>query len=256
LAGGHRPPTPCRMRAKVTSAFHRQGGLHVTDCSEQLTFSFHPCKDVVADCAGGLISSDAGLLPLRELDERLGWTAAVAEQLADSREAAKVRHQRLMQLRQRLFGLVGGYPDANDHTRLSHDPILKTVSGVELNEGLASQPTLSRFENAATARQVAMLNRQPAFTACGQPLRRRQNGTQYRFLWSARGLCPCTSFRMASCRITSYSTDNLHLPADCSCRRSYDRHIWDLTSSIYGRSRPRALISGLLALCYPRVFVA
>jgi hypothetical protein len=131
----------------------------MTSCSEQLTFSFHPCKDVVADFAGGLISSDAGLLAVRELDERLGWTAAVAERLADPRDPVKVRHQRLAQVRQRLFGLIGGYEDANDHTRLRHDPILKTVAGVDLQKTLASQPTLSRFENAPTARQIAQLNR-------------------------------------------------------------------------------------------------
>jgi hypothetical protein len=130
----------------------------MTDCPAQLTFDFHPRKAVVADFDGGLISSDAGLLSLRQLDQRLGWSVAVADVLDDTRQAGKVDHGLLPILRQRLFGLLAGYEDANDHTRLRHDPILQAVADRD-GEALASQPTLSRFENAATARQVARINR-------------------------------------------------------------------------------------------------
>ncbi len=51
----------------------------MTHCPEQLTFDFHPRQAVVADFQGGLISSDAGLLPIRQLDQRPGWSAASAE---------------------------------------------------------------------------------------------------------------------------------------------------------------------------------
>jgi len=78
----------------------------MTDCPEQLTFDFHRRQAVVADFHGGLIRSDAGLMPLRQLDERLGWTAAVADLLGDSRQAAKVNHDLLALVRQRLFGLL------------------------------------------------------------------------------------------------------------------------------------------------------
>jgi len=61
----------------------------MTDCRKQLTFDFHPRKDVVADFHGGLITSDAGLLPVRQLDQRLGWTAAVADVLDDTRQAGR-----------------------------------------------------------------------------------------------------------------------------------------------------------------------
>jgi len=130
----------------------------MTDRRAQLTFDFHPRKAIVADFDGGLIGSDAGLLPIRQLDGRLGWTAAVAHILSDSRQAAKVDHGLRSIVRQRLFGLIAGYEDANDHTRLRHDPILQAVADRD-GEALASQPTLSRFENAVTARQVAELNR-------------------------------------------------------------------------------------------------
>ena len=78
--------------------------------------------------------TDAGLLPIRELDQRLGWTARMADTLADNRQAGKVRHEILSILRQRLFGLIAGYEDANDHTRLRHDPLLKAVAGGDLAE--------------------------------------------------------------------------------------------------------------------------
>ena len=100
----------------------------MTACPPQLTFDFHPRKEVVAGFHGGLITSDAGLLPIRQLDQRLGWTAAVADVLDDARQAAKVEHTQLPLLRQRIFGLIAGYEDANDHTRLRHDPILQAVA--------------------------------------------------------------------------------------------------------------------------------
>jgi len=130
----------------------------MTDCPQQLTFDFHPRKVVVADFDGGLISSDAGLLPIRQLDQRLGWSAAVADILDDPRQAGKVEHTLPAVLRQRIFGLIAGYEDANDHTRLRHDAVLQTVAAQEAKP-LGSQPTLSRFENAVTARQVAQINR-------------------------------------------------------------------------------------------------
>jgi len=128
----------------------------MTDCPTQLTFDFLPRKQVVADFSGGAITSDAGLLPIRELDQRLGWTVRIARVLSDGRQQSKVEHGSLTLLRQRLFGLIAGYEDANDHTRLRHDPILQAVAG---KDTLASQPTLSRFENSVTARHIAQLNR-------------------------------------------------------------------------------------------------
>lgn len=133
----------------------------MTDCVAQLAFSFHKNRPVVADFSGGHLTSDAGLLPLRELDQRLGWSEAAARLLTDSRDPAKVRHETTHLLRQRLFALAAGYQDANDHTRLRTDPALKLLCDRTLTEedDLASQPTLCRFENSVTARQVARLNR-------------------------------------------------------------------------------------------------
>ena len=61
----------------------------MTDCRTQLAFAFHQTTRVVADFTGGQITSDAGLLVLRELDERLGWSRAAAAVLADPRDGIK-----------------------------------------------------------------------------------------------------------------------------------------------------------------------
>ena len=106
----------------------------MTDCPEQLTFDFHPRQAIVADFQGGLITSDAGLLPLRQLDQRLGWTAAVAEVLDDIRQAGKVGHDLLAIVRQRLFGLIAGYADANAH------PNVHARGDQRLARGVLQQP--------------------------------------------------------------------------------------------------------------------
>jgi hypothetical protein len=136
----------------------------MTDCRKQITFSFHSRKEVVADFRGGEISSDAGLLPLVELDRRLEWTARIAGQLEDPRQAAKTEHDLTQLIRQRFFGLLAGYEDCNDHQRLKKDPILKAAAGKPLDRDLASQPTFSRLENAVTAEEVEKINR----LLCGQ----------------------------------------------------------------------------------------
>jgi DDE family transposase len=115
---------------------------------------------LVFGCCGGArvevesveeqISSDAGLLPIREFDERLGWTAGFAAQLRDSR--CGVVHTVLEMVRQRVFGILAGYEDQNDHDTLRSDGIFKLVAGRRPDGfDLASQPTLSRLENAVTA---------------------------------------------------------------------------------------------------------
>jgi len=129
-------------------------------CVAQLHFDFYHNKEVVADFKGGEISSDAGLLALKELADRLGWLRDAAGLLSDARDPNRTTHGTLTLLEQRIFGLIAGYEDANDHDRMRHDPILKLVAGrCPEEESLASQPTLSRFENSVAARDVARVNR-------------------------------------------------------------------------------------------------
>jgi len=132
----------------------------VTDCRRQLTFEFYQDKHLIADFKGGQISSDTGLLAVRELDEKLGWLAQAAALVEDPRREDRTELDVLTLLRQRVLGLVGGYEDQNDHDRMRTDPVLKLACGRGPKQGpLASQPTMSRFENWPTGRQLARLNR-------------------------------------------------------------------------------------------------
>jgi hypothetical protein len=115
----------------------------------QACFDFLGTKPVVVTPIEAPLSSDAGLLPVRQLDERLGATARFAAALTDTRQAASVQHTLLEMVRMRVYGILADYEDQNDHDTLRGDPIFKLVAGrLPDDEDLASQPTLSRFENA------------------------------------------------------------------------------------------------------------
>ena len=75
------------------------------------------------------MSSDGGGLLLKAADEKLGLTQALAECLRDDRQAGKVKHSLEEALRQRVFGIALGYPDANDAARLADDPMHKLMIG-------------------------------------------------------------------------------------------------------------------------------
>ena len=108
-------------------------------------------RDVVVSFDGGEISSDAGLLLLAEADRRLGLTRRLAECLVDRRQSAKVEQPFLDMLRQRVFGIACGYSDQNDFDTLRSDPVHKLAVGrTPSDDDLASQPTLSRFENSVS----------------------------------------------------------------------------------------------------------
>jgi Transposase DDE domain group 1 len=95
-------------------------------------------------------SSDGGAILLKACDERLCLTQRLASCIVDARQAGKVEHSIQDLVRQRLYGIACGYPDGNDAARLAEDPIQKLLVGRDPLSGpaLASQPTLSRFENA------------------------------------------------------------------------------------------------------------
>src|SRR5574337_1952345 len=95
-------------------------------------------------------SSDGGAILLKAADDDLGLTARLAACLPEWRQAGKIEHDLPTLIRQRCFGLACGYPDANDAARLKTDPIHRLLVGRDpaADAALASQPTLSRFENA------------------------------------------------------------------------------------------------------------
>jgi len=120
----------------------------VTNCTCE-TIQFPTCRKrrVEAGFDGGDVTSNGGVLLLRQADRLLGLTGLVARGLADGRQPGKVRHRLIDMLRQRVFGIALGYEDVNDHAALRHDLALQTAA--ERDAALASPPTLSRFENRA-----------------------------------------------------------------------------------------------------------
>src|ERR1043165_5873123 len=106
-------------------------------------------KTVALDCDGGRLSSDAGLVLLKDINEQLGLTRALAAALSDASDARRIRFTPEDLLKQRIFQIAAGYEDANDANTLRHDPIFKLLLDrlPETGAPLASQPTISRFEN-------------------------------------------------------------------------------------------------------------
>jgi hypothetical protein len=98
---------------------------------------------------GGRLTSDGGIAWLAEADSKLGLCEAMAAHVPEWRQG-KVRHSLLTLLKQRVFQIACGYEDQDDADFLRTDPLLKLVCGSlpETGEDLASQPTISRFENA------------------------------------------------------------------------------------------------------------
>jgi hypothetical protein len=113
---------------------------------------------LAVDFRGGRLTSDGGWSWVAEADQALGLCAAVAASLPDWRRR-RGRHSRLTLCRQRIYQIVAGYADQNDATTLRGDPLLKLVCGrlPETDPDLASQPTLSRFENSFSARDCYRL---------------------------------------------------------------------------------------------------
>ncbi len=112
------------------------GALRVT-FDPRLKLEFH----------GSRVTSDAGLLAFRELDDALGLTDLAGEVLADTRTGQNSRHTLTAQIRQSVFGRLAGYEDVNDADRLGHDPAMRwVVGGRAVTKSAASTSQMGRFE--------------------------------------------------------------------------------------------------------------
>src|SRR3982751_5025274 len=122
----------------------------MTDCHrDPLTFSRLGPKAVVADFQGGRLTTDAGALLLREVEQRLGLFDALDACIPDPRQPELCTHDQMSLLAQRITALALGYEDLNDHQTLRDDPAFQLVAGRDPTEAqpLASPPTLCRLEN-------------------------------------------------------------------------------------------------------------
>ncbi len=116
-------------------------------------------KKLTVDFDGGNQSSDAGLLLLRGAEKKIGVCARLADAIRDRRDPTRVRHDMFELVSARVLAIACGYEDGNDHDWLRHDPTLKMAVGrcPETGAALASQSTISRFENAPTKADAARL---------------------------------------------------------------------------------------------------
>ncbi len=136
----------------------------MTDCTAApLSFASLGRKAVVADFRGGRLTTDAGALLLRELEQRLGLFRALDQAIPDPRQPELIVHDQHALLAQRIVAIACGYEDLNDHLTLRDDPVLQLAAGRPPEPGatLASPATLCRLENrvdrAALVRIAAVL---------------------------------------------------------------------------------------------------
>jgi len=117
-------------------------------------------KPLIGRVDGGQLSSDAGVLALREVERRLGIAERLAARIDDPRPAQRVRHEVGDVLRFRVPMIAAGYEDADDADSLRHDPAFEPALGRLPNDAaLRSQPTLSRLENLPGPRSLPRMGR-------------------------------------------------------------------------------------------------
>ena len=129
----------------------------MTECT-QTNFNFPACKSrkITVDFSGGNITSNGGVLLLKQADEKLRLTRAAARTISDTRRQASVDHTFEQMFRQRVYAIGCGEEDLNDHDELRHDIALQTAVGCD--RPLASPSTLCRFENVAQRQAAVDMN--------------------------------------------------------------------------------------------------
>jgi hypothetical protein len=116
-------------------------------------------KEITATFDGGQLSSDGGVLILREIEKRLGLARALSRHLPDTRDPGRIVHTYDSMILARVFAIASGYEDCDDLDALRIDPVFKMACGRKPETGadLMSQPTLSRLENAPSWRALARM---------------------------------------------------------------------------------------------------
>jgi len=117
---------------------------------EQRQFKFYQDQELRYNFEGGDLSSDGGMVLVREFDEKIGFTDKVASLITDRRNPDFIDYEIIDILRERLYFLIAGYEDCNDVNALKEDATFNVIlknTGKKSEEVMASQPTLSRFEN-------------------------------------------------------------------------------------------------------------
>src|SRR5215210_237885 len=129
------------------------------DTNSLFSFPALRSKKITAAFDGGRLSSDGGVMLLAQAERRLGLAERLAALVPDRRDRVRVTHLVADMIRARIFAIACGYEDCNDFAALRGDPAFKLACGrrPDSDADLASQPTLSRLENAPTLRDAVRL---------------------------------------------------------------------------------------------------
>lgn len=160
------------------------------------------------------LSSNGGALLLSTRDRQLGLTEALTGCLNDTRQAAKIDHELIDQFRQRILSLALGCPDGNDAARLREDPMLKLACNRDPVRGkaLASQPTLSRFENRVDSRALFRMGTALAEKVIAEQARRRKGRKPRRLVLDPDPTCDPTHGAQQLSLFNGYYDTSCYLP--------------------------------------------
>ncbi len=160
------------------------------------------------------LSSNGGSILLSARDRQLGLTETLAECLSDTRQAAKVDHETIDQLRQRILSIALGCPDGNDAARLREDPMLKLACKRDpvAGKALASQPTLSRFENSVDSRALLRMGVALAEKVIAEQARRRKGRKLRRIVMDIDPTCDPTHGAQQLSLFNGYYDTHCYLP--------------------------------------------
>ena len=143
---------------------------------------------------------------LKACDEKLKLSTTLASCLSDDRQQSKVSHSLEELFQQRLFAIACGYADGNDAARLADDPVMKLMAGRDpvVGRSLASQPTLSRFENAARQRDLLRLSEALADAVIARNKRPRSECDTLPLNWTRQMIRPMapSSWRFSTASTT------------------------------------------------------
>lgn len=182
------------------------------------------------------LSSNGGTVLLAARDRHLGLTEAMAGCLVDRRESGKIDHDLLTQLRQRVTGIALGCPDGNDAARLRDDPMLKLACERDPLRGdaLASQPTLSRFENSVDAGQSLQMAHTLAETVLAEQARRRRGKKLGRILIDIDPTCDPTHGSQQLTLFNGFYGTHCYLPLIVTVSFGWERRKYPVAAVLRG----------------------